>query len=708
MPRNVATSIQNNFIGGLVTQATALNFPQNAAFDADNVVFSERGIVSKRPGFDFENNFTKETLTTEGKVQVTYHWKNVSGDGNTNLVVHQNGRMLYFYDTSTELSLSAGLSASTVDINSFIAAGATTTNLEENECQFSAGLGYLFGVHPYCDPFYVKYNADGTFTSSVITFTIRDLVGIPEAVLVDNRPGSLTDTHKYNLFNQGWDASKYGTFFTAASSKYPSNADRWWLFKDSTDVFDPATMLGSVSSGSTPAPKGYFRLNPWDTDRAAVALAQAGITVSLSGDEDSGALRPSVVEFHSGRAFYAGVNATGYNSRIYFTKVIQGPADFGWCMTDNDQTTEVFDFLPSDGGIIAIPQAGTIYRLVSFADGLLVFGANGVWAITGSQGTGFSATDYSISPLSATRSISAYSFITLEGGVVWWNATSINMVTKGQNGWQVQSLSDDKIKDLYLDIPTAAKRFARGTYNPRTHVIQWLYRSADFAGVTETYQFDSVLLFNTLIGAFYTWSVDVSEVSINSVITVEGSGSLTGSDFIIDNSSVQVVDDLGNDVITYGFSQTAITTTTKYLVYHDGGVTFGECFNVEYLDWTQADEDLDYDAYFITGYRVLTQGQRRFQSNYVFVFTDLSDGVTNEYSFQSLWNYGTSGNTGEWTQRQTITQNITHAETNYDASRRRLKVRGSGTVVQFKFSGITGKPFNIIGWSTLDTANQSA
>lgn len=708
MPRNVATSIQNSFVGGLITQATALNFPQNAAFDADNVVFSERGIVSRRPGFDFENNYITKTLTATNKVQTTYHWKNVAGDGNTNLVVHQNGGILYFYNTGSTLSLSGGVSANSVDLNSFIASGATQANLDENECQFSAGLGYLFGVHPYCDPFYVKYNSDGTFTSALITFTIRDLIGIPEAVLVDNRPGSLSDNHKYNLFNQGWDAAKYGTFFTAASSKYPSNADKWWLFKDSTNVFNPATMLASVSAGSSPASKGFYRLNPWNTNRAAVALAQSGITLSLTNvDETSGTLRPAVTEFHAGRVFYAGVNATGYNSRIYFSKIVQGTADFGWCMTDNDQTTEIFDFLPSDGGIISIPQAGTIFKLVSFGEGLLVFGANGVWVISGSLGTGFTATDYSISPISAVRSVSGTSFVILEGGVVWWNSTGINMVTKGKDGWQIQSLSDEKIKDYYLAIPSQAKRFARGVYNPRTHVISWLFRSSAFASVTETYSYDTVLNFNTLIGAFYPWSLDTT-VAVNSLVVIEGAGSVTGSDNIVDNTTTQVVDNLGNNVVTYGFAQTTVATTTKFLVYYSGAFTFAECFNAVYKDWTQPAVNKDYDSFFTTGYRILTQGERRFQSNYIFVFTDLSNGTNNEYYFQALWNYGTSGNTGEWTQRQTITQNIVHAETNYDASRRRLKVRGSGTTVQFKFSSVTGKPFNIVGWSTLDTANESA
>lgn len=713
MPRNSATSFQNNFIGGLVTQATALSFPENAAFDADNVVFSEIGIVQRRAGMEFENNHSTFTTDRAQKAQSTFLWKNAAGDGNTNLVVHQNGDTLYFYNTSFALALSGGKSANSIPLSSFQSVGSTSDNVTQNECQFSSGLGYLFVVHPYCEPFYIRYNSDGTFTSSSITFTVRDVFGIPENALVDNRPTSLTDAHLYNLVNQGWTYSKANTFHTSAAS-YPSNSDVWWIFKDSTNAFVVnATTLASNSRGSTPAPQGYFRLSPWSTNRASVALAQAGVNLALSNaDETSGTLRPSVTEFHAGRVWYSGVNAQGYNSRIYFSKIVEQPSDFGYCASQNDPTSEeVFDFLSSDGGIISIPQAGTIYKLVSLGASLLVFGANGVWVISGSQGIGFSATDYSVNPVGYTRSISGNSFVIVEGSVFWWNYTGINAVVNDPSkGLIIRSATDEKIKDFYLeDIDNTSKRFARGSYNPRTHQIIWLYTSSTPADTTATYTFDKALCFNTLIQAFYPWSFPTNTVTVNSIVVVEGSGSITGTDTIVDNAANTIVDNLGNPLVTYGFSRSQITTSTKFLCsYPSGGsyaFTFGEVFSPLYLDWVQFDSvGVDYSSFFITGYQVKTQGMRRFQSNYVYIFNDTSV-LDNQYTFQALWNYGNSGDTGQWSQAQTVAQSIVHAETNYDASRRRLKVRGSGNAVQFKFSSVAGKPFNIIGWATSDTAN---
>lgn len=709
MPRNASSAIENNFTGGFVTQATGLNFPDNACFEMDNVVVSETGYAQRRFGFDFENNFLTNNLVNTEKAQSTYLWKNAAGDGNTNLVVQQNGGMLYFYNTSTATSLSAGLSANSVTLTSFQSSGSTQLNLDQNECQYSTGLGYLFVTHPYCDPFYILFNpSDGSFTAAIINFTIRDLTGITEAgVLVNNRPTTLTVNHEYNIINQGWTPTLYGTFHTAASA-YPSNVDVWWTFNDDTDTFNPSTTLASVNGGSSPAPQGFFRLNPWNTSRAATALAQAGVTLSLTGtvDQTSGTIRPSATEFHAGRVFYTGVNAPGYNSNIYFSRIIQQVTDAGLCMADDDPTSEtLFDFLPSDGGIITIPQAGTIYRLISIGATLLVFAANGVWAISGSTGIGFDATDYAVTVVGLVRSVSATSYVIVDGSVAWWNATGINIVENDpQKGLYIQSMSDDKIKDFYLDIPTQSIRFARGMYNPRTHVIEWLYRTAPFADVTGTYTYDSALLYNTLIGAWYTWTIPTDQVQVNSICVIEGSGSLTGSNNIVDGSGNLVVDGSGNQVVTFGFSQTQITTTTKYLVYASGAFTFAESFNVQYSDWTQfIPGGEDYVSYFVTGYRVKTQGERNAQVNYIFVFNDVTDG-TNSYQFQTLWDYANNRNSGRWTQKQTPLL----LSGNFDVVRNRLKVRGAGVAAQFKFTSVSGLPFNIIGWSTYDTANASA
>lgn len=718
MPRNTATQFQNNFIGGFVTQATALDFPPNAAFDQDNVVFSEIGIASRRPGFEFENNFTTLTEANAEFAQSTFLWKNAAGDGQTNIVVQQNGGTIHFYLTGSSLSLSAGKSVNTVSLSSFEASGATTDNLNQNECQYSSGLGYLFVVHPFCDPFYIQYNpSDGSFTSSIISFTVRDVFGIAETgVLVDNRPTTLTTNHNYNLLNQGWDSTKITSFHTAASA-YPSNADVWWTYKDDTDTFAPSTTLGSVDTGSAPAPQGYFRLNPWSTARAATCLAQSGTTLSLTGtvDETSGTARPSVTEFHAGRVWYAGISAQGYNTRIYVSTVVQKVADFGFCAATDDPTSStIFDALATDGLIISIPQAGTIYKLVSLGATMLVFGANGVWAITGSQGIGFTATDFSVNPVSYTRSISSTSYVVVDNSVSWWNLTGINVVVNDpQQGITVKSLSDQKIKDFFIDdIPSTSKRWARGAYNSRTHQIVWLFTSQSAVDITSQYTFDRCLVYNTLIDAFYTWTLPTGNVSVNSVVVLEGAGSITsGSSPVVTAGGLSIVDNSTNPVVSFGFSQTAVSTTTKYLVSYlvsgSNTFTFAECFDdITYKDWFFFDNiGQDYTSFFTTGYLVKTQGERRFQSNYIFIFNDLSDGVINAYTFQTLWNYGNSGNTGQWTQKQTITQSITHAETNYDAGRRRLKVRGSGTAVQFKFSSVSGQPFNIIGWATADSSN---
>jgi len=45
---------------------------------------------------------------------------------------------------------------------------------------------------------------------------------------------------------------------------YPSNADVWWRFKDSSGVYNPSTTINNVSIGSGPAPKGSYILNAFN------------------------------------------------------------------------------------------------------------------------------------------------------------------------------------------------------------------------------------------------------------------------------------------------------------------------------------------------------------------------------------------------------------------------------------------------------------
>lgn len=696
-------TVDNNFIGGLITQATGLNFPENACIAEDNCIFNERGFVSRRPSFDFENSFETEDIVRNNGAITTYLWNNASDDGAVNLVVMQVGNTLYFYKSDDSEGLSSVLVVDTVDITDFSPVGGADP--KNTECQFASGFGRLFVVHPQLDPFAVSYDsATDAISSEIINIKIRDFEGVvDETATVETRPNVLTDKHKYNLLNQGWDTTKI-TAFEVAVTDYPSNADIWWLFKNASDVFDPATTVANNKAGNAKAINGHFILDAFNQDRSAVS-GIAGLDVV-----DSDLARPSAVAFYAGRVFYAGVDATGYAGKIYFTQIIETDTQFGKCYQEADPTAEeVSALVPSDGGVIRIPGAGKIFKLANLGNYLLVFASRGVWMLAGSQGVGFAANDYTRSFLSAVSSISATSFVDIQGYPSFWNIDGIFVVKPSEQGnLEVTSVTDQKIKDFYLSIPVVAKRNARGFYNTFTHVVQWLYRSTSASTVDDSYEFDKILNYNVLSGAFYNWSVDISNVKLHSVIVANTGGSSIIETFDVINNALNNVIDIATDqVVTFGLGlSSTIHTTTKYLVSYDiagtDKFTWAECANFRgnYLDWVTYDGlGVDYSSYFITGYKVHSEGQRRFQANYLYVFSN-NDEET-QYRFQSLWDFANDPESGRWS----TTQIINHPLNFSDYIRRKIKVRGHGVAVQFKFSSLTGQPFDLVGWSTLESAS---
>lgn len=700
-------TVDNNFVGGRVSQATGLNFPENACVDESNCIFNERGFVYRRPSFDFEDNYATNTVTTGNVAITTYLWRNASDDSAANLVVKQIGTTLYFYLTDSVLGLSSNILAGTIDLTTFIPAGGVTPALVE--CQFATGLGKLFVVNSNLTPFAVSYNATThAIATSPITVQIRDLVGITDTVTSTvQRPVTLTDAHKYNLFNQGWDIAKNNTFFTAASNTYPSNADVWWMFKTSTNIYDPATTLASNTRGNSQSPRGYYILNAFEQNRTA-ASGITGIATISSNQQ-----MPSAVAFYAGRVFYAGVNATGFSDKIYFSQIIEKDEQFGFCYQSADPTSEdVFELQPTDGGILRIPGAGQVFKLFNLGNYLVVFCANGIWMLSGNQGIGFTATDYTRSFLSSVRSISATSFVDIQGYPAWWNIDGIYYIKPDPNGGLVvDSLTDKKIKDLFLEIPIVNKKYARGAFNTFTHVVQWIYRGDGASSIEETYEFQKVLNYNILSGAFYFWTIPTTTVKTHGIVVSETGGSSLINENQVTNAAgtSDVVDGSSNLIVTFGLgSSSNIHTTTKYLVsYNTDKVTWAECANFrgDYLDWYTVDGtgiDNSADSYFVTGYKVHTEGQRRQQVPYLYVFSD-NDEET-EYQIQSLWDYATSADDSRWSNPQIIT----HTVTNQAYIRRKIRLRGHGVAVQFKINATTGKAFNIIGWSTLEDANATA
>src|SRR6266849_7211068 len=102
MPQSTATTTENNFTKGLITESTGLNFPENAATDTDNCLYTLVGDVTRRLGIDFESNFLSTSYPRTNNSINSYIWNNVGGDGSTKVEVVQIGNMLRFYRIDTD------------------------------------------------------------------------------------------------------------------------------------------------------------------------------------------------------------------------------------------------------------------------------------------------------------------------------------------------------------------------------------------------------------------------------------------------------------------------------------------------------------------------------------------------------------------------------------------------------------------------------
>lgn len=789
MPKNL--SVQNNFTGGLKTDFTGLNFPENACTSVDNCVFTIIGDVLRREGINYEPNNTVQSINTTGSAVSYFRWLNAGGDGQSQIIVVQANGTLFFFLTSNATSskgISGTLLASSVSISSFTASGQTNSPAAL-ECTYATGNGYLFVYHPYCDPFYCTY-VNGVVSANIINLQIRDFIGVPEVNTPNTlRPSTLTPSHQYNLQNQGWGGNSawsatsttsnltlqqggpgatqfwnveltnqtftvqsglsvsageavsisgtvnffpsigssmfsvpitlsgtlvsyggssmvidvfaasnqwgpvfsggvpmasaswtlyptninlIGTWFSAENN-YPSNADIWFQYKNTSNVFSPSTMIANILPGNAQAPQGHYILPAFNQNRSSISGLDGITNVQTI-------LRPSNGAWFQGRVWFTGINAsqaasatTSYytwTENIYFSQIVTGDASaFGECYQVNDPTDEsLFDILPSDGGVIVIPGSGAIYKLFPVQNGLLVFAANGIWFITGSTGIGFTASDYTITKLQpSVQSISPYSFIDVQGTPYFWNHEGIYRVAASQQGFNVEPLTIGTIRTFYNTIPLDSKIYARGDYDPVNYVVNWVYRSTEETGVSNRYRFDSSLNFNLINKAFYPYTFG-------------------------NNNSCYVC-----GLVYVNYPGGTLNPIFKYLTQVNNSFTFSEENDATtWLDFFSFDNvGVNYTSTFTSGYSLSGKAVMKWQPVYVYMY--LRNSVPTQYLIQSVWDFAANSSSGKWGDNQLITT----FNPNFGMVYRRHKIRGHGQALQFNITSVQGQPFDFMGWSIL-------
>lgn len=746
------------FVKGLITEASALIFPEDASLDEENFELNRNGSRSKRLGIDFEDDNSlvdsgHTDISTKDISSSTFLWENVAERGQLTFLVVQLGTFLTFHDISdSTTSISEGKKAFSIDLNSHKT--ASYTDISSFSVSMSAGKGFLFVNSKGMDPIYVKYNFDdndgnGSITVVPYQINIRDFDGIEDGLEIDERPTTLRsqdfeayDLHLYNLRNQGWPekflcASKNNgegssafidpvphTFQTPAGDgilAFPSNADIIYLAKLS--VAEEPALLGAYHPnelqkevfGNTRAPRGHFILNAFSKDRADAS----GIAVVPTETEFT---RPETSEFYSSRIWLAS------GSTVYFSQIIKGENRIDKFYQEADPTAdEINDLVATDGGVIPIPDAGAIKQLITTRDKLIVLAERGVWLIDGADGpfTADNIRTYQISNVGVNSNTSA---INVENAVVFSTSSGIYMIQPDDLSGeaQVQNMTESTIQSLYIDIPNVAQGNFVPAYDSSSRKVYWFYDSTGSCRCL-----NSVLVFDTVLGAFYKFKLDVADGTFpyitNGFVTreiktrVEQVDLTTVLGFVFKLLS-------GEEITVPQTIETTNPTSLKMLTIvpqtsGNDDYTISEFSNTTFVDWEAHDSvGKDYEAFLLTGFDIQGDILRNKQAPYIqcafnrteTAFVDNGSGGVefdkpSSCIMEARWDWTSNDVSGKITtprevyrfKRPFIPGPIGELFANgLPVVTTRSKIRGRGKELHLKFTSPAKFDCQLLGWAT--------
>jgi hypothetical protein len=728
MPRATADKAYVNFIGGLITEANPLAVPDGAAVDLDNIDLQNDGSIRRRLGIDFEDGYVDRDVGDQEDVNFigmsVHRWKAVSQLGERDFTVVQMGSKLDIYDTTEEI-LSADL-LDTLDISTH---AVTPSSGKRSVLQSAYGKGRLFMVGRGTDPFYIEYDADSnTFSTTEILIQMRDFDRLDDGLAIEERPTTLSPEHEYNLKNQGWSQANYTTYRNS-QGKYPSNADVMSAGKDSNGNFSAGT-LNQQFFGNTAAANGHFILDAFLRNRNLLSGAN-NLPIEIETN------RPESVTFFSGRVWYSGLDSTKLNGHIFFSQVLEDLqlGNAGKCYQEQDPTAEEFnELLDTDGGTIIIPEAGKIHGIIAFGGSVIVFGANGVWQITGTD-SGFTASSYSVNKISEFGANSVGGIISAESLVLYWSEGGIYAVGADPNSVNALVSTDitrDTIRGFYLNIPRTALGALSSFYDSTAKKVYWFYNdSTGYLGILFRHNVNKALILDlsTPSPAFVKYSMPYEQGVIpgvagaayhkNSINTLVTDNVVVNSDQVVVNGDEVVVTEIASvERIDY------VHCLVVYVVGGDYKYTFALFRDRNFQDWASYDDPILYTSFIQSGFENLGDLMRKKMAVFCYSYFEKTEsGFTSispiEYQkpsgclFQSRWDWHGTDTGGKWSVPQNAYR-FTKPYTPVDIDdvfddgntlvQTRLKVRGHGKSVSFRWSSVPNKDFRLLGWSVPYTA----
>lgn len=476
------------------------------------------------------------------------------------------------------------------------------------------------------------------------------------------------------------------TEFYAKKGRYPANNQQWWMARSEID--DPDTgvkvgdflpdLLDKLFLGNMRAPKGHFIIEAFQKDRSTIS------GVSGIADEPTKE-RPTTVTFFSGRSWF------GCNSTVYFSQILVDKSNAAKCYMEADPTSEYLpDPVATDGGVIEIPEANKIIRLVPHAGGVLVFARNGVWYITGTQ-AGFSALDISVNKVSPIGTNAPMSIVETDTAVFWWSDVGIMGIAQ-QNGtfgptgaFDKTNVSETTVQSFYNDISSDIRAKCKGLYDPQSNTIYWMFRDDD---VSET-QYNKILCLDLTLNAFYPWKISGTSPVIKGLYS-------------------------STKLNTYTVPTDIKPSSVEFVVANGTTLRIAQARNGSFVDWETYDNvGVTYDSYMEAGFELFDDAMRDKNITYLFAYltrTETSadeDGVPDYPSscmLQIKWDWASGSQSNKWTSAVEVYRPtqllLDNPDTGFGMVVTKNKVRGNGKSIQFRFSNSeAGKDFDLNGWA---------
>jgi hypothetical protein len=765
MARAAATQNYRTFVGGLVTEATGLSYPENTCRDLDNVDIDISGRIQRRLGIDNETNFTYQQGSTSGSLGTdiavsSWLWRNPGNNQALNFLVVQSGDVLSIFNMAAEPvsgELIDAINISTLESVSTIVppkSSGTSSEIYQERLQAVSGRGYLFCTSPRINPFYLSYDeATNAVTGNLLSaypekaeqfLAVRDFVGIPDGRDINEQVATTSintvpEEYIYNAVNQGWQWKGDVQNFVNERRYIPSLSQ---ARNGSQGAFDLAP---------TYAPRGSIIIDFMSGDRNLPVYKSSQLdTWTLSSTFNApvgGSFR--TCEFAAGRLWLAGAESSLYPNAVLFSKLIEKPEDAAFFAqvanpTETSDTDPLgSDLVDTDGGVIQINDAGAILRLISYSDGVLVFADNGVWFIRGNDG-GFKATEYSVDRISDDGCLSAFSVVRSDEAVYYIAGTGINRISTPEGAQSlgaltVSSLSDGRIKTFYHGLNMVALKNFYGTYDHIGRRVVWLYRDADTYNPMDYFSvYNRSLIWDIRIGAFYKHSFDevVSSGRVHCVgsvfdllpgtIRITEEDVFASADNVLASTDQVVVNATAAGTLTpdqrtsLRFVMVDIDTSSGFQTF-----TIGKFINTTFKDFTAFfGVGQDYSSYLEIGDQIAEDLQRYKKTTYVHSFFDRTETAISSinptvYNFPSScqvrmkWDWHTSINGGRWNDSQqaykfripVASPSVGAFDNGESIVYTRLKMRGKGKAYRLRYESETGKDFRLLGFSVLVTAN---